>query len=132
MLDPKKYVRFADVVRAIRRENHLSQRDMARSLHVSPGYVGQWELTISKPSSELIERMCHTFSISDVDYVLRLAFAQSAPQFLRESIIHSQANGTENPVERDLLSEMRRLSPDKQTLLVEKVKFWVDAMLRDN
>ena len=78
-MDVKQYERFSDVIRAVRKEKRMSQREMARALSVSAGYVGQWELGLSKPSADVVRRICKTFELSEVEYVLRLAFAESAP-----------------------------------------------------
>src|SRR5262249_49417297 len=85
-MDVRQYERFADMIRAVRKQNGLSQREMARALNVSAGYVGQWELGLSKPSADVVKRICKTFGVDEVEYVLRLAFAESAPDFLREAI----------------------------------------------
>lgn len=108
----------------------MSQREMARALSVSAGYVGQWELGLSKPSADVVRRICKTFELNEVEYVLRLAFAESAPDFLRESIVHYP--DTQTPVEQKLLAQCRRLPAQNQELLVQKVQDWVDAMLKQS
>jgi transcriptional regulator with XRE-family HTH domain len=101
---------------------------MARALSVSAGYVGQWELGLSKPSADVVRRICKTFELSEVEYVLRLAFAESAPDFLRESIVHYP--DTQTPTEQKLLAQVRRLPAQNQELLLQKVQDWVDALLK--
>ncbi len=131
-MDIKQYERFADVIRAVRRDRKLSQREMARELKVSAGYVGQWELGLSKPSADVVRRICRTFMISEEEYVLRLAFAESAPEFLRESIVHYQNDAplpSLSPPEQSVLRDLRRLPPADHPLLAEKVRGWVDQML---
>ena len=130
-MDVKQFERFADVIKAVRRERRLSQREMARELKVSAGYVGQWELGLSKPSADVVRRICKTFGISEEEYVLRLAFAESAPEFLRDSIVHYQTAHAETltPVEQQVLAQLRRLPPADQPMLVDKASGWVDQML---
>ena len=130
-MDIKQYERFADVIRAVRRDRKLSQREMAKELKVSAGYVGQWELGLSKPSADVVRRICRTFQLNEEEYVLRLAFAESAPEFLRESIVHYQTDGVSlTPPEQQLLTELRRLAPADHPLLVDKARGWVDQMLQ--
>lgn len=132
-MDVRHYERFSDVIRAVRKENGLSQREMARALSVSAGYVGQWELGLSKPSADVVRRICKTFSLNEVEYVLRLAFAESAPDFLRESIVrYPTANDTQNPVEQKMLAQLRRLGPQQQEQLLAKIEGWVEAVLRQS
>lgn len=130
-MDVKQYERFADVIKAVRKERRLSQREMARELKVSAGYVGQWELGLSKPSAEVVRRICKTFVISEEEYVLRLAFAESAPEFLRDSIVHYQGVGADTltPHEQQVLSQLRRLPPADHALFVDKAQQWVDQVL---
>jgi len=132
-MDIRTYERFSDVIRAVRKEKGMSQREMARALSVSAGYVGQWELGLSKPSADVVRRICKTFELNEVEYVLRLAFAESAPDFLRESIVRypqqgSAANDTQTPVEQKLLAQLRRLGPQQQEQLLAKVEGWVEAV----
>lgn len=132
MMDVKQFERFADVIKAVRRERRLSQREMARELKVSAGYVGQWELGLSKPSADVVKRICKTFGISEEEYVLRLAFAESAPEFLRDSIVHYQGTpgaDTLTPSEQQVLMQLRRLPPADHALFADKAQAWVDQML---
>jgi transcriptional regulator with XRE-family HTH domain len=134
-VDVRTYERFSDVIRAVRKEKGLSQREMARALSVSAGYVGQWELGLSKPSADVVRRICKTFELNEVEYVLRLAFAESAPDFLRESIVRFPQNGgpdTQTPVEQKVLSQVRRLGPQQQEQLLAKIEGWVEAVQKQN
>lgn len=142
MMDPRSYLRFSDLVKAIRRKHRLSQRAMAKVLHVSPGYIGQWELRLSQPSAEVAAKLCQTFMIDDIEYVQRLAYAQRAPEWLRESIISYQRdeNGEETLTEYEtyttrlsgpeqrIINALRKLSDDQLERLVHRVEGWVEAM----
>ena len=57
---------FAEMTKAVRLQFQLSQRDLARALEVSAGYVGQWELGMSQPSVEVVIRLCQKFEIQDL------------------------------------------------------------------
>lgn len=137
-MDVRSYQRFSDLVKAIRRRHRLSQRAMAKALHVSAGYIGQWELRLSQPSAEVAAKLCQIFEISDIEYVQRLAYAQRAPEWLRESIISyaprdAEGNGqTVAPRLTDeelrILHAARRLPDHQLSRLAERVEGWVDAM----
>ena len=132
-MDVRHYATFADLIRAIRRHHRLSQRALARALRVSAGYVGQWELRISQPSNEVTAKLCRLFSIDDIEYVQRLAYASRAPEWLRESILHDPGNVDDttppSPVERRILAAVRQLPDDLHERLAEKVEGWVEGML---
>lgn len=149
MIDPRTYQLFSDLVKAIRRKHRLSQRAMAKALQVSPGYIGQWELRLSQPSAEVAAKLCTTFQINDIEYVQRLAYAQRAPEWLRESIISytrtRELTGeiTEDvdvdppyparlaPLEERVVISLRRLSDEQLERLVERIEGWVEAMAND-
>ena len=131
-MDVRLFHTFPDFVKSLREQSRLSQRDFAKKLKVSSGYVGQWEMGISQPADEMLEKLCAEFKIEDVDYVKRLAFAQRSPAWLRESIVHYRREG-EGPqilsdVERRILESVRLLDPKDQERLVERVAGWVDAI----
>ncbi len=111
----------------------MSQRALAKALRVSPGYIGQWELRLSQPSPEVAVKLCRIFEIEDIEYVQRLAYAQRAPEWLRESIVMYQkktdAPPPPSPVERRILDAARRLAPEQLERLAERVEGWVDAMV---
>ena len=134
-MDVRRYERFSDVIRAVRKDRGMSQREMAKALHVSAGYVGQWELGLSKPSADVVRRICKTFDLNEVEYVLRLAFAESAPDFLRDSIVRYQpgegpATDSQTPIEQRILAQAHRLGPQQQELLLSKLEGWVEAILK--
>ena len=89
-----------------------------------------------RPSADVVRRICKTFELNEVEYVLRLAFAESAPDFLRESIVRfPQQNGapdTQTPVEQKVLSQVRRLGPSQQEQLLAKIEGWVEAVLKQH
>ena len=131
-MDVRLFHSFPDLVKSLRERSRLSQRDFAKSLKVSSGYVGQWEMGISQPAEEMIEKLCVEFEITDVEYVKRLAFAQRSPKWLRESIVHYRREGDGpqmlSAVERRMLECVRRLDPKEQERLVDRVAGWVDAL----
>lgn len=128
----RHFQHFSEFIKAIRRERGVSQRAMAKALRVSPGYVGQWELRLSQPSPEVAAKLCRVFGIEDMEYVQRLAFAQRAPAWLRQSILndpHQAGPGALTSPERRLLDTFRQLPAEAQARLVERVAGWVEAML---
>lgn len=124
---------FVELIKAIRLHYKLSQRALAKALEVSPGYVGQWELGMSQPSVEVIIRLCQKYEITDLEYVQRLAYAQRAPEWLRESIIHYRSGGKSGAVlttaEKRILKSVRRLSTAQLERLTLRVEGWVDAVV---
>lgn len=132
-MEVRHFASFSELVRALRQRHRLSQRALAKTLEVSPGYVGQWELQLSQPSSEVALKICHTFSIDDIEYVQRLAYACRAPEWLRESILRYEKDESTasslSPLQRRLLAAFNRLPPSLGEHLVAKVEGWVEGIL---
>jgi transcriptional regulator with XRE-family HTH domain len=120
----RNYLNFSDLVRAIRRQYGLSQRALAKMLQVSPGYIGQWELRLSQPSADVAFKLCRVFGIEDVEYVQRLAYAQRAPGWLRESIIMYRSD----PARPESLSPIEQRVVDALRMLPVRVEGWVEAI----
>ncbi len=134
-MEVRQYLLFSDLIRALRRKNRLSQRALATALHVSPGYVGQWELRLSQPSPEVTVKLCQTFQIDDIEYVQRLAYAGRAPEWLRESIIRYQSDPevvASSPAEQRISAAIQRLPAEQRDRLADRVEGWVDAMVESD
>ena len=131
-MDVRYFHSFAELIRELRASRRGSQRGLAKLLGISAGYVGQWELGLSQPAPEMVDKLCETFELQDRDYVQRLAYACRAPEWLRDSIIHYTAEG-EPPtklsgVERRMLMSIRQLAGPEQQKLAEKIEGWVEAV----
>jgi transcriptional regulator with XRE-family HTH domain len=131
-MEARHYQHFSDLVRALRGARALSQRQLAKALGVSSGYIGQWELRLSQPAAEVVERLCRIFQIDDVEYVQRLAYAERAPEWLKESIISyerdPQAPRVLTAVERRVLDAVGRLPEAEAARLAERIEGWVEAI----
>lgn len=132
-MDVRHYLHFSDLVRALRRTSGMSQRALAKALRVSPGYIGQWELRLSQPSPEVAVKLCRIFDIDDIEYVQRLAYAQRAPEWLRESIVmyrkEPDAPMPLSPVEQRIVDAVRRLTPEQAERLADRIDGWVEALV---
>lgn len=132
-MEVRHYPRFSDLVKAARQKQRLSQRALAKLLKVSPGYVGQWELRLSQPSPEMVERFCKLFHIADVAYVQKLSFAERAPEWLKDAIVATPTGSPEDrpllPIERRIVDAVRKLPPLEVERLAERVEGWVEAKL---
>jgi transcriptional regulator with XRE-family HTH domain len=135
-MDVRHFVDFAELIKAIRRHHNLSQRALAKALRVSPGYIGQWELRLSQPSAEVAIKLCRVFSITDIEYVQRLAYAQRAPAWLRESIIRYRKLDEDaeclSSIELRLVRAARKLSDEQAVRLAERVEDWVKRVLAED
>jgi transcriptional regulator with XRE-family HTH domain len=133
--------RFCEAIKTLRTQRNITQRALAKMLDVSPGYVGQWEAGLSKPSADVIRKICSVFEVEDVDHLLKLAFAETAPSYVRQSILTVSATNQALPPpsrgslsydEANAVALMRRLSADQVKLVIRKLEEWVRAFEASN
>ena len=67
---------IAHIIAQLRKDNHLSQRDLAKAINVSAGVVGSWETGRIQPAFESCIALADYFKIStdvlfDKDRVLK-------------------------------------------------------------
>ena len=63
--------RFADNIRKIRRENHLSQEELAEELGVSRQAISKWESGVAYPEMDKIIQLCEKFHVNIDDLLHR-------------------------------------------------------------
>ena len=56
-------------LKQLRNEKHLSQKDFAKAMQVSPSTVGMWEQGRNEPSHEMLKLMADYFGVT-TDYLL--------------------------------------------------------------
>lgn len=56
-------------LKQLRNEKHLSQKDFAKAMQVSPSTVGMWEQGRNEPSHEMLKHIADYFGVS-TDYLL--------------------------------------------------------------
>ena len=67
-------------IRALRAEQKISQKELARQLFISPQAISKWERNEATPNPEAISRMAEIFGVS-TDYLLgRTEKKQPAPE----------------------------------------------------
>ena len=54
-------IKFAENLRILRNENHLSQSDLAEKLNVNFRTVSAWEKSICEPSMEMLVKIADFF-----------------------------------------------------------------------
>ena len=64
-------MKFNEVLREVRRESGMTQKDVYTVLQVSPNCYASWEQGRTQPDIENIKRLCAIFDVS-ADYLLGL------------------------------------------------------------
>ena len=64
---------IGEKIRQLRKQKHITQKDLAQLLKVSPGAVGLWETNKRIPDYDTIIKISEIFKIS-TDYLLKETF----------------------------------------------------------
>lgn len=56
--------KFSYILKQLRTQNGLTQKELAKYLHVSQNAIFNWENDKREPSAEMIERIAHYFEVS--------------------------------------------------------------------
>ncbi len=128
------FSRFGDFIKALREAQELSQRAMAKVLEVSPGYVGQWEAGVSKPSEAVVRRICLKFRVADEAALQRLAFAETAPEHIKAALLPTcQKESARQPLlseaEALLIERLHLLPPDLRCAVTRKLNSILKSQL---
>ncbi len=133
-MDLATFSRFGDFIKALRESEELSQRAMAKALEVSPGYVGQWEAGVSKPSEAVVRRICLKFRVADEATLQRLAFAETAPAHIKEALLpkcqkEAAVKPTLSEAEALLIERLHRLPPDLRCAVTRKLNSMLKSQI---
>ncbi len=64
-------MKFNEILREVRRESGMTQKDVYTVLQVSPNCYASWEQGRTQPDIENIKKLCKIFEVS-ADYLLGL------------------------------------------------------------
>lgn len=78
-------LRLAENIRALRRQNDMTQEQLAEALGVTPGAVYKWENGRSTPEVRLLAEMADLFDVS-MDALLGYTMKESNKEYLAERI----------------------------------------------
>jgi transcriptional regulator with XRE-family HTH domain len=110
-------------IKDFRKRQGLNQREFAKKLEYSYGYVADLERGRQKPSREFLEKLRHMFGISS-DYILHGNFFYFWEQKLDEIENKLKSEEISQPiidkVKGDIMSTMIRLAEDKYQQGYEK------------
>ena len=62
-------MKFNEILREVRRESGMTQKDVYTALQVSPNCYASWEQGRTQPDIENIKKLCAIFEVS-ADYLL--------------------------------------------------------------
>lgn len=109
-------MQFKDILKALREERGLSQKNIAQACNVSPTCICQLETGVRNPTGSTLVLLADFFGCT-IDYLLG-----------REDDfgnVHVQGTAPQlTAAERQLLEDFRSLSPDLQDMLTATIETW--------
>lgn len=112
---------FAENLRLLRKENNLTQKNLADFLKVSKFTISHWELGDSFPSIDFIKTLATFFNVS-TDYLLGLE--DDFGTKTEKPVINKISSEDFSPEEIDMIKKIRQLGPYEQTY----IKAQIDAL----
>lgn len=76
---------FVNRLKELRKENNMTQSELAKMLDMSTGTVAMWEMGKRNPSFEALEKMSEVFD-KKVDYILARSDDPSSPRLSDEDM----------------------------------------------
>ncbi len=74
---------FSKNIKELRLRSHLTQKELAKALYISPGAISQYEQGKILPSRETLERMANYFSVS-TDYLMGCSANEDMERLMNE------------------------------------------------
>lgn len=113
-----KNIMFRCRLRSLRKENHLSQQELAEILGVGSNTVSTWERGTRYPTLEMIKKLSAFFNVS-------LAFLEGetddhgSPEYSHDLSADQENSESWN----ELFQRIQYLSAEKQQFLWENIRF---------
>ena len=81
--------KLGNFINELRRENGLTQKELAELVHMSPSTISKWETGIAKPDVEVYDELAKVLNVSSLElfYCRRLP-EDSTPQYLETLTEH--------------------------------------------
>lgn len=110
---------FKDRLRALRKQNVLSQQELADKMGVTKQTISQYERGVREPDFESLEALCDIFNVSS-DYIL--GKANITMRFLTEGDLELLNRPSLSPDESSLLEDYRELNDEGKAIARSTVR----------
>lgn len=106
---------FGRMLRTLRNERRLGQKDLANLLHVSISSISNYENNVHEPEFETLAAIADFFDVS-LDFLLERTNHRTSPNKMSERLTDHYTMG-------NLTDQIMKLSPKKRQELVRYVKY---------
>lgn len=109
---------FGDVLKQLRMESHLTQKELGNILGISESTVGMYERNKREPDFETLEAIADYFNV-DMDYLTGRSDIRRAISFYPSNI--SNINDECGPMKAKVLSELSDMDAEELALLLRNI-----------
>ena len=101
--------KLGEILQELRKDNGLSQQDLGKILHVTPGTISNYENNVSLPGVERLVEMADYFQVS-TDYLIGRCSSRLSHDACNQAALGERTVG-------ELIHTIRGLSPDQRGAL---------------
>lgn len=109
---------FGDVLKQLRIESHLTQKELSSILGISESTVGMYERNKREPDFETLESIADYFNV-DMDYLTGRSDIRRAVSFYPNAV--SSVNDECGPMKTKVLKEMADMDAEELALLLRNI-----------
>lgn len=109
---------FGDVLKQLRIESRLTQKELGGILGISESTVGMYERNKREPDFETLESIADYFNV-DMDYLTGRSDIRRAISFSPNAVIDSKDNFS--PVKAKILNELADMDAEELALLLRNI-----------
>lgn len=106
-------------LRKLRKEHHISQKELARAMSVAQNTVSNWETGKREPDNQTLQKIADFFSVS-TDQLLGYRSEPSEPEPENEEILVLHRNGGRQVI---------RMTPEESARLVRLLEVAMPSLL---
>lgn len=109
---------FGEILIELRENKRMTQRQLAKIIHVTPGTISNYEKGVHYPDVEKLKDLADFFDVS-TDYLLGRCESTLSPGVLMESVVEGKTVG-------EVIQSIQRLPSDRRNallLILEDMEF---------
>ncbi len=101
---------FGEILVELRESKRMTQCQLAKIIHVTPGTISNYEKGVHYPDVEKLTDLADLFDVS-VDYLLGRCESDLSPDVLMESVVEGKSVG-------EVIQSIQRLPNDRRNALL--------------
>ena len=106
--------RFGELLSELRQDHKMTQKELARKLHVTDGTISNYENGVHLPDVEKLSFIADIFGVT-TDYLLGRCQSNQSPDVFERLVIDNKTVGS-------LIDDISSLSPDRKRVLALVIK----------